>query len=178
MVTILNKKTIYIVVAVIVVVLIVGVAGVMLLNNNGNGGTTNPTATPTPAPAATIVGANTLQFNVDDSSADVLYTYKCKNFNSSTEVIRIDMNLGAAGNYSYIIDLGQGKSWSSTDAGTTWAASTDFSGDCTNYATPYYAYVNKIAEQSSTADFAYSSTIAISGIIVNPTFIDSVFTVS
>jgi hypothetical protein len=175
-VIILNKKTMYIVVAVIVVILIVGVAGVMLLNNNGN--TTTPTATPTPAPEATIIGASTLQFNVDDSSAAVFYTYKAKNFNTSTEVLRVDMNLGAAGNYSYIIDLGQGKSWASTNAGVTWTASTDFAGDCTNYATPYYSYVAKIAEQGNTADFAYSSTIAISGIVVNPTLADSVFTVS
>ncbi|HSV50216.1 MAG TPA: hypothetical protein VLH35_07855 [Candidatus Acidoferrales bacterium] len=173
----MNKKTIYIVVAVIVVILIVGVAGVMLLNN-GNGGTTNPTATPTPTPAATIVGANTLQFNVNDSSAQLLYTYKCKNFNSSSEVIRVDMNLGAAGNYSYIIDMGASKSWTSTNAGTTWTASTDFAADVTNYATPFYAYVNKIAEQSNTADFAYTSTISIYGITVNPTFAASVFAVS
>lgn len=175
---ILNKKTIYIVVVVIVVILIVGVAGVMLLNNNGNGGTTNPTASPTPSPAATIIGANTLQFKVDDSAANVFYTYKAKNFNTSTEVLRVDMNLGASGNYSYIIDLGQGKSWSSTNAGTTWTASTDFAGDCTNYATPYYSYVAKIAEQTSTADFAYSSTVAISCIAVNPSFDASVFATS
>ena len=172
----MNKKTIYIVVAVLVVVIVVGVAGVLLLNNQG--GSTNPSATPTPSPAATIVGAHTLQFNVNDSSAQLLSTYRCKNFNSTTEVLRIDMNLGAAGNYSYLIDMGAQKSWASTDGGATWTASTDFAGDCTNYAAPYYAYVNKIAEQSNTADFAYTSLIAISGIQVNPTFAASVFATS
>lgn len=171
----MNKKTIYLVVAVIVVVLVVGVAGVMLLN--GNGTNTNPTPTPTPAPAS-IVGANIVQFVVDDSSAQLLTTYTAKNFNTSTEILRVDMNLGAAGNYSYIIDLGAQKSYASTDAGATWTASTDFSGDCTNYATPYYSYVSKIAEQGNTADFAYSSSIQISCIAVNPTIADSFFATS
>jgi hypothetical protein len=175
-VTTMNKKTLYIVVAVIVVVLVIGVAGVILLGNNGS--TTNPTPTPTPTPPATIVGANILQFVVNDSSAQLLTTYTAKNFNTSTEILRVDMNIGAAGNYSYIIDLGTQKSYASTDAGATWTASTDFAGDCTNYATPYYAYVNKIAEQGNTADFAYTSLIQISCISVNPTIADSFFATS
>jgi hypothetical protein len=171
----MNKKTIYLVVAVIVVVLVIGVAGVMLLNNNGNNATTTPTPTP---PPATIVGANIVQFVVNDSSAQLVTTYTAKNFNTSTEILRVDMNIGAAGNYSYIIDLGAQKSYASTDGGATWTASTDFAGDCTNYASPYYAYVNKIAEQGNTADFAYTSLIQISCISVNPTIADSFFTTS
>jgi hypothetical protein len=171
----MNKKTIYLVVAVIVVVLVIGVAGVMLLNNNGNNATTTPTPTP---PPATIVGANIVQFVANDSSAQLLTTYTAKNFNTSTEILRVDMNLGAAGNYSYIIDLGAQKSYASTDAGATWTASTDFSGDCTNYATPYYSYVSKIAEQGNTADFAYSTSVQISCIAVNPAIADSFFATS
>jgi hypothetical protein len=174
----MNKKTIYIVVAVLLVVIVVGVTGVLLLNNNG--GNTNPSATPTPTstPAATVVGAHTLRFNVNDTSAALIYTYTCKNFNSSTEVLRVDMNIGAAGNYSYIVDTGAQKSWASTDNGATWTASTDFAGDTTNYASPFHAYVNKIAEQSNTTDFAYTSLISIYGIEVNPTIPDSVFATS
>jgi hypothetical protein len=171
----MNKKTIYIVVAVIVVVLIVAVAGVMLLNNGGNDGT--PNTTPTPAPA-TVVGANTLQFSVNDSAAGVIYQYASKNFNSSTEVIRVDMNLGAAGNYSYIIDTGAQNSFVSMDNGATWTASTDFAGDCENYAAPLHTYVDAIAASGNTADLAYSSTISIYCIAVNPTIADSFFATS
>jgi hypothetical protein len=172
----MNKKTIYIIVAVLVVVIVVGVTGILLLNNQG--GTTNPSATPTPIPATTIVGANTLKFNVNDTTGGLFYTYTCKNFNSSTQVLRVDMNIGAAGNYSYIVDTGAQKSWASMDNGATWTASTDFSGDNTNYVLPFQAYVNKIAEQGNTADFAYTSIIAINGIEVNPTILDSVFATS
>jgi hypothetical protein len=165
----MDKKTIYIVVAVIVVVLIVGVAGVMLLNNGGLGGTPATTPTPTPVPTpTTIVGA--------DTSSGV-FTYTSKNFNTSTEIIRVDMNIVGAGNYSYIIDMAQSKSWTSTDGGSHWTASA-FAGDVTNYATPYYAYVTKIAEQANLSDFAYTSAIQISCITVNPTIADSFFATS
>jgi hypothetical protein len=174
----MNKRTIYIVVAVLVVVIVVGVTGVLLLNNQG--GNTNPSATPTPTstPAATVVGAHTLRFNVNDTSAGLTYTYTCKNFNSSTEILRVDMDIGAAGKYNYIVDTGAEKSWASTDNGATWTASTDFAGDSTNYAAPFHAYVNKIAEQGNTADFAYTSLILIYSIEVNPTISDSVFAIS
>ncbi len=94
----MKKSIIYAVVAVIVVVLIVGVAAVLLLNNNpGNGGGTTPTPTPTPA---TIVGASTVQFSVNETAngATVIYNFACKNYNSTTEEIRVDIP-SDTGNY-------------------------------------------------------------------------------
>jgi hypothetical protein len=175
MVNHLNKKTVYVIVAVLVAVIVVAVAGVLLLNNGGNA---NPSTSPTPTAPPTIVGANTLKFNVNDTSGQIFYTYSCKNFNTSNEVLRVDMNIGAAGNYSYMIDMGTQKSWSSTDGGATWTASTDFAGDTTNYAAPFTAYVNAIVANGNTANFAYTSVISIVGIEVNPTLANSVFATS
>ena len=120
---ILNKKTIYIVVAVIVVILIVGVAGVMLLNDNGNGGTTTPTATPTPAPSVPVANATDLSFSVNQTTSGVVvsYTYQCKRLNQVDEIVRVDMAI-TEGTYSYIVDLGTSKSYASTNGGSAFAA--------------------------------------------------------
>jgi len=163
----MNKNTIYVVVAVIVVILIVGVAAYMFLGNN-QGGTTTPT--PTPAPT-TIVGASTVQFNVNDSG--VVYTFSAKNFNTSSVVLRVDMDLGASGNYSYILDAGQEKSWVSTNGGS-FAAST-FSSDWTTYGTLFNGYADKIVAHGSTSDFT-EGTATIYCIAANPTLADSLFT--
>ena len=166
----MNKKMIYIIVAVIVVVLVVGVAGIMLLNNNGNNGNTNPTPTPTPS---TVVGASTVQFNVNDTG--VVYTFSAKNFNTSTVVVRVDMDLGTAGNYSYILDANQAKSWISTNGGAFTAS--DFTADWTTYGTMYNGFVDKIVAKGSTADFT-DGTATFYCIAANPTLADSLFATS
>jgi hypothetical protein len=176
----MNKKTIYLIVAVIVVVLVVGVAGVMLLN--GNGGTTNPTPTPTPAPSVTVSDATGIQFSANQTTGGVVvgYTYTCKNLNATDEALRVDMCL-AEGNYSYIVDLGTQKSYSSIDGGATWTATT-FADDCTNYVTPFHAIIDKlIANSNSGADYSYTdngSTYDVYCIVVNPTIAASVFATS
>jgi hypothetical protein len=177
-VIILNKKTIYIVVAVIVVILIVGIASVMLLNNNGNGGT--PTSTPTPAPSATVVGANTVQFSVTETTTStgdkVAYTFAAKNFNTSTEVIRVDLSASGT-NVSYVLNAGQQKSYLSTDNGAKWAAST-FNSDWTSYGTLFNSFINKLAAAGNTADMTYTTdtgSITISCVTVNSAIADSVF---
>lgn len=177
---ILNKKTIYIVVAVIVVILIVGIAGVMLLNNNGNGGSTNPTATPTPAPSVPVANATDLSFSVNQTTSGVVvsYTYQCKNINKANEIVRIDMTM-TEGRYSYIVDLGTSKSYASTNGGAFTA--TDFATDCTNYVTPFHNIVTKIIANGSAADFSFTeggSTNDVFCIAVNPTIADSVFATS
>lgn len=171
----LDKKTIYVIVAVVVVVLVVGVAGVMLLNNGGNGDT-NPTPTPTAEPS--VADATSIQFTVVDSGAGLTYQYQCKNLNADDEMLRVDMDLGGMV-YNYIIDMGTMESWMSED-GTTWNTG-DFAADCTDYATPFHAYLDKIVENGGTADFTYAGDagdVTISGITVNPTIEDSVFATS
>jgi len=176
----MNKKTIYAIVAVIVVVLVVGVAGVLLLGGNlGNNGTT---PTPTPAPA-TVVGANTIQFSVNEtttSTGDLVgYSFACKNYNTSTEVVRVDMCISGA-NYSYILDAGQEKSWASTDGGATWTASS-FTTDWPNYGSLFNDFVDRLAAQGNTNDLSYTTdtaSITIYCVAVNQTIPDSTFATS
>jgi len=76
--------------------------------------------------------------------------------------------------------MGTMESWMSMDNGATWIAGT-FADDCTNYATPFHAYLDKIVENGGTADFTYTTDagdVAISCIAVNPTIEDSVFATS
>ena len=172
----MNKKTIYAVVAVIVVILIVGVAAYILYTNNAGNNTTTPT--PTPAPT-TVVGANTLQFTVNQTTngATVTYQYECKNFNTSTEAIRLDILGGSAGNYSYVIDAGAKTSWSGLN-GASWTQDTSFNSQ---FAVDFHTYVNKLVEAGNTNDLTYTSgsdTIKIYCVSVNPTLAASLFTTS
>jgi hypothetical protein len=178
-VTSMNKKTLYIVVAVIVVVLVIGVAGVILLGNNG--GTTN--STPTPTPSATVVGATSVQFSVNETTTatgDIVgYTFRCKDYNTSTEVVRVDLCISGA-NYSYILDAGQQKSYASLDGGATWTAST-FSSDWTSYGTVFNTFVDKLAAAGNINDQTYTTSttsVSIYCTVVNGTIDNSVFATS
>jgi hypothetical protein len=167
----MNKKTIYAIVAVIVVVLVVGVTGVLLLNNNNGNNETTPTPTPTPD---TVVDASTVQFSVNETTngATVTYLFACKNFNSSTELIRVDIP-SDAGNYSYILNAGEQKSWSNV-AGT-WAQDSTF--DPSSFAMAFTNYANKLADQGNINDLTYTdgSTYTIYCVAVNQSILDSTF---
>jgi hypothetical protein len=169
----MNKKTMYIIVAVLVVVIIVAGAVAYVLSTN-NGGTTNPTPTPTAAP--TVVGANTLQFYVNEttSGAIVTYEFQCKNFNTSTELIRVD--IPGATTYSYIIKAGEQKSLSNQTG--TWVQDSTF--DPAGFATLFTNHVANLASQGNSNDLTYtsgSSTYKIFCVAVNPTLADSLFEV-
>jgi hypothetical protein len=172
----LKKNMMYIIVAVLVVVIIIAGAAAYVLSTNGNSGT-NASPTPTPAPAATVVGANTLQFSVNETTngATVNYLFACKNFNTSTELIRIDIPSGS-GNYSYIIKAGEQKSY--TNQTGTWTQDSTF--DPSSFATAFTNHVDKLAAQGNTNDLTYtsgSSTFKIYCVAVNPTLADSFFAV-
>lgn len=177
----MSKKTLYIAVAAIVVILIVGVAGVMLLNKP-SGGDTQPT--PTPAPVA-VSEATSIQFAVNETNTQtgdvVIYQFAAKNLNADNEVLRVDMDLGQAGKFSYIVDKGQEKSWVTMDEGVTWSEST-YADDLANYAALMHSYIDKIiAEGDNTEDVCYTTdtaSILITCIVTNPTLSDDLFTVS
>ncbi|MCW4003527.1 MAG: hypothetical protein NWE95_06410 [Candidatus Bathyarchaeota archaeon] len=172
----MNKKTIYIIVAVLVVVIVVAGAAILLMNG-GFGG--EPTATPTPTPTS-VVGATTLQFTVEETTngAVVIYDYAVKNVNASNEIIRVDI---PAGNASYIINLGESKSFVSMDNGATWSAS-DFATD-SNFAVIFNDYLTNLVNWNG-HDATYSFTaqggasVVISAIHVNPPLEDSMFATS
>ena len=176
----MNKKTIYIIVAVLVIIIIIAGAAVYLLGIGGIGGQPTPTPTPTPA---TVVGATSLQFTVDETTSGgspVTYNYAVRNFNASNEELRVDIPGGSAGNYSYIIKLSDSTSFLSLDNGVTWTAST-FATDA-NFATLLNDYVTNLYNwNGQDATYTYTSgsiTNAISAIHVNPTLADSLFATS
>ena len=179
----LNKKTIYIIVAVLVVVIIVAGAGIWLMYNGGGGGTS-----PTPVP--TVVGAKTLQFNVDENTTGygvVTYAYAFANLtwdgntaNATGTVVRIDIP-SSAGNYSYIINAATYQAWNSTDSGATWTVD-DFPSVWTSQSAIFETYLTHLASwngvDSSITYTTSTSTITIYSIRPNPTLPDSMFTAS
>jgi len=176
----LNKKTIYIIVAVLVIVIIIAGAAAYLLMNNGTG--TSPTPTPTPVP--TVVGASTLQINVNEtgSAGTVTYLFSAKNLNTTNLVLRMEIPGGSAGNYTYIINTGAQKAYSSVDNGATWT-SDDWPTDYAMAVTPFNDYVTHLADNWNGSDLTYTytsstGTILIYGISPNPTLPDSLFATS
>jgi hypothetical protein len=176
----MNKKTIYIIVAVLVVIIVIGAAAYVLMNNGGNGGTT-PTPTPSPTQAPTVVDASTLQFSVTETTNGVAlnYNFAAKNVNTTTEVMRMDI-IDAAGNYSYVIDLGAATSFLKSNDGA-WTAS-GFNTDV-SYIVAFADYQTALVNWDGHAEtYSYTassgSAIVISAIHVNPTLADSLFATS
>ena len=185
----MNKQTIYIIVAVLVVIIVIaGAAAYILMNNGGNGGTT-PTPTPSPTPALTVVDASTLQFDVAETTngATLNYAFASKNVNSSTQVVRMDI-LSSTANYSYIIDIAAGTSFTSIDNGATWTASTTGFATDSAYVVAFADYQTALVNwdgHSATYSFTTTETmppagrgIVISAIHVNPTLASSLFATS
>jgi hypothetical protein len=168
----LDKKTIYIIVAVLVVVIVVGVAGVLLLNN-GNGG---QTATPTPTPPPSVADADTLQFssNVTSQGQTTEYKWYAKDIQSDVTV-RVEL-----ATYAYIIDTAQEKSWTSTDSGATWTQTT-YANDWAAWSGQWTEYTGKLAGWT-TGDISYENSageaIVLTNIVVNPSLPASTFETS
>ena len=174
--------TMAIVAIVIIVVAVVGVAAYVLLTQNM--GTSEENPTPTPSESVGIADATALQFTVSITHSDggeaESYTYYAKNIGSDDVAIRIDMDLGSSGTFSYIIDSGAQKSWMTVDEGATWIEGV-YSDDEGIYAVQLKDYMDTLIAAGGTADYTYTSgdaTIVISGIEVNPTLADSLFTAS
>lgn len=173
----LNKNTTYLVVAVLVVVIIVGVGGYYLLANQGQ--ETSPT--PTPTPPVPVSEATSIQFSINETTiatGDLLiYQFACKNLNTENEVIRVDMDLGEAGEFSYIVDRSDGASWVSME-GSPWSES-DFDADWESYGTLFHGFVDKLIDEGdNTTDVSYTtdlSSYVIYCIATNPELDDSLF---
>ncbi len=180
----MNKKTIYAIVAVLVIIIVVAVAAVFLLGLGG-GGPVTPTPTPTATPL-TVVDANTLQFDVAETTDGVVlnYAFASKNVNTTEQVVRMDILGGEAGNFSYIIDIAAGTSFTSMDNGVTWTAG-DFNTDL-NYVVAFADYQTALVNwdgHSETYSFTTTDALAppagrgivISSIHVNPTLDDATY---
>lgn len=177
----MNKNTIYGIVAVLVIVIIVAVVGIWLY---GGGGGPSPTPTPTPVP--TVVGAKSLKFDANETTAGALVTFEYKfdnltwagtNVNVSKAVVRLDI-----ASYSYIFNAAELKSWSSMDNGVTWTQD-DFATDWAGWSPLFSDYIAHLVNWNG-IDLTYSYTATsgssevIYNISVNPTIPASDFEAS
>jgi hypothetical protein len=186
----MKKSTTYIVVAVVIVIIIIAAAAAYVYMNPSEGGATpTPTATATP----TVVGQSTLQFNVNETStngAEVTYEYSFANLtwdgntvNAANTVVRLDLPGGSAGNYSYILNAAEEKSWLSLDNGATWTVD-DFQTDWTTWSPFFSDYISQLATNWNGSDLTYTYTASsgatnlIYDICPGPTLPDSLFTAS
>jgi hypothetical protein len=182
-VILMKKNTIYIIVAVLVIVIIIAGAAAYLLTNNGGSGTT-PTPTPSATPVPTVIGASTLQFNVNQTgtAGTVTYMFSAKNLNTTTLIVRMDILGGSAGNYSYIVDTSAQKAYSNINNAATWT-SDDWPTDYAMVITPFNDYVTHLADNWNGSDLTYTytsttGTILIYSICPNPTLTTSLFATS
>jgi hypothetical protein len=87
---------------------------------------------------------------------------------------------GEAGNWSYILDTGQEKSWNNTNNGAY--ASSNFTADWAFWGTSWTNFVTNLKNWSGTGDYSYTSSngnpITIYNIEVNPKLPDSLFQTS
>ena len=177
----MNRKTIYILVAVLVVVIVAAVAGVLLWNNGGiNGGNNNGGGNTQPV---SVANATSLEFMANvTSQGSIVVTHACygKNIGTSNLTVRIDVLGGEAGNWSYILDTGQEKSWNNTNNGAY--ASSNFTADWNFWGTSWTNFVTNLKNWSGTGDYSYTSSngnpVTIYNITVNPKLPDSLFQTS
>jgi hypothetical protein len=168
----MNKRTMYIIVAVLVIVIVVaGAAAFVLLN-----------PTPTPTAVASVVGATSLQFSVNETTNGALVTYNFagNNVNTSSLMLRVDIPGGSAGNYSYILSVSQQKSWDKVNDGA-WTTG-NYTADWETWGAAWYNYDNALVNwNGSDQTYSYTSagsSITIFCIAVNPTIPDSTFATS
>jgi type II secretory pathway pseudopilin PulG len=162
----MNRKTLYILVAVLVVVIVAAVAGVLLLN-------TQPVS---------VANATSLEFtvNVTTQGTTTTLAFYGKNIGTSNLTIRLDILGGESGNWSYILDTGQEKSWNSTNNGA-WESS-NFTADWDFWGNSWTNLVTNLKNWSGAGDYSYTSSNGdfhtIYNITVNPKLSDSLFQAS
>jgi hypothetical protein len=176
----MNSKTMYILVAALVIVIVVAGVGIYLFMGTGGGGGGGGGGGEN---TYTVANATSLQFSVNETTNGALVTYEfaCKNMNdlnTSSAVIRLDIPGGAVGNYSYILNASEQKSWSSTDNGATWTEGS-FATDWPMWGAAFNSYVTNLVNWSGTGDYTYTdangNSNTIYNITVNPTLPDSLF---
>jgi hypothetical protein len=158
----MNKKTMYILVAVLVAVIVVGgVAAYALMNTGGNNGEEEK---------AKVADATSLQFTIEDETGT--YKYSAKNMDTDT-LLRMEY-LDEEYGFIIILDNGEEKAWSTMSG--EWAEE--------NYETTYNDwnpvwedYLECLADWTE-GDGEWTSedeTVKISDITVNPELDDSLF---
>jgi hypothetical protein len=168
----MNKKTIYGLVAVLIVVIVAAVAAV-LLSNNGGGNTQS----------VSVADATSLEFMANVTSNGITVTHACygKNMGSSNLTVRVDILAGESGNWSHVLDQGQGKSWNCTNSGA-WIEVGNFTDDWNSWGTRWTNFVTNLNNWNGTGDYSYTSSngnaVTIYNVEINPSLPDSIFQTS
>lgn len=172
----MNKKTLYVLVAALIVIVVAAVAGGLWVYNGGSKGGGN-------TQSVSVANATSLEFMANvTTQGSIVVTHACygKNIGTPNLMIRIDILGGEAGNWSYILDTGQEKSWNSTNYGAY--ASGNYTADWAFWGTVWTGFVTNLKNWSGTGDYSYTSSngnpVTIYNIKVNPKLPDSLFQTS
>ena len=172
----MNKKTSYILVAALIIIVVAAAAVGLWVYIGGSkrGGSTQPVS---------VANASSLEFMANvttQGSIVVTQAYYGKNIGTPNLVIRVDVLGGEAGNWSYILDTAQEKSWSSTNYGAY--ASSNYTANWAFWGTAWTGFVTNLKNWSGTGDYSYTSSkgypVTIYDIQVNPKLSESLFQTS
>jgi hypothetical protein len=189
-----SKTLLLILLALILIVIIVVGAFIAMGGLGNNNSPTTPTPTPTtgttstPAPSssvtgADIAGASSLQYTVAVTSGGVSqgsYTYYGKNAGTANFMMRIDYTDSTGTQGGFIINSAQQKAWSYSD-GTWTDVSAAYTTQYNTWNTLWQGYVNYLGAWTGSGGYTYSAggdSVTFSGISINPSLPDSLFTPS
>ena len=174
----MNRKVLLFAAIIFIVIIAVVGVGIYVLTSGGGGGGINSGGN------SAISGANSLQFSVSTttnsgaSQGTFTYTYYAKNIGASNLMLRIeytDSNL----NYVYIVNGAEQKAWVETN-GIWTDLSSGFQNQLTTWNNAFESYTTYLADYASGGAYTYTApngdVVEFSGIIVNPTLADSLFT--
>jgi outer membrane lipoprotein-sorting protein len=169
----MNKKTMYgIVAAIVIVVVVIAVAGAYVLMNNG-GGAGN---------SANVASATSLQYTISATNSSGAsqgsYVFYAKDAGTSNMKMRIEFTNADGATAIYIVNGAEQKAWVSNNG--VWAdVSTSYSTVWDSWNSQWTAYKNSLSAWSGTGDYVYTdssgNSVKISNISVNPTLDDSLF---
>jgi hypothetical protein len=198
-----SRKTLLLILLALILIVIIVVGAFIAMGGLGNNNsTTTPTPTPTsgdnptpttgttstPAPSssvtgADIAGASSLQYTVSVTSGGVSqgsYTYYGKNAGTANFMMRIDFTDSTGTKGGFIINSAQQKAWSYSDGSWT-DVSAAYTTQYNTWNTLWQGYANSLRAWTGSGGYTYSSggdSVTFSGISVNPSLPDSLFTPS
>jgi hypothetical protein len=179
-VTVMNSKTMYILVGVLVIIIVAAGVGIYLFMGTGGEGGGNGGGE-TPVDTYTVANATSLQFDVNITTSGVVGTYNfaAKNLNSSDILLRVDSNPVVSDGTIYSNIMYASNQTAYSNATGTWAVS-DFATDWPTWSTEFENYKTQLTSNwSGTGDLSYTdaseNAIVIFNIKVQPSLPDSLF---
>jgi len=169
-----NKGISWMIIAIVIIaVVVVGGVAYWAMTNTGDGGGNGGDETPD------IAGATSLKFDVSATIEGVQedYSFLAKNLGASNVMIRVNQIDAQGMEFTYILNAAEEKVWIYYDG--TW---TDYSDTFSLYWDTWNpaldGYKDALADWTGTGNYEYNvgdNSFTISGISVNPTLDDSLF---